>query len=79
MRYHIWAILLGADSFEDLTSLMTLAKQSLGEIVSAIEFLDSACVKEVEAQLGYKNPISEHPLYLLVETSGCDNTVKLLI
>lgn len=60
----------GADSFEDLTSMMKLAKHSLGEIVSAIEFLDADSINEVEAQLGFTNPISEHPFYLLVETSG---------
>nr|XP_039266939.1 D-2-hydroxyglutarate dehydrogenase, mitochondrial-like [Styela clava] len=60
----------GADTFEDLLSLLKLAKTSLGEILSAIEFLDSSCMKEVGEQLGMPNPISEHPFYFLVETSG---------
>lgn len=72
-------LFVGADSFKDLTSMMKLAKQSLGEIVSAIEFLDADSITEVQAQLGYKNPITEHPFYLLVETSGRNNDVKFFV
>lgn len=62
----------GVDSYNDLLSVMVMARKSLGEIVSAIEFLDAACMQEACAQLQLTNPILEHPFYFLVETSGCD-------
>lgn len=61
---------LGVDSFENLVSLLRNAKEHLGEILSAVEFEDDVCMGLVQNQLGLKNPIGDHPFYMLIETSG---------
>lgn len=42
----------------------------LGEIISAMEVMDSTAVETVERNLGLKKPIDDYPFYMLVETSG---------
>ena len=37
---------------------------------TAVEFMDSACMHLVEHHLRLQNPISSHPFYTLIETSG---------
>ena len=36
----------------------------------AAEFMDDVCMKMVEKHLSLRNPLSPHPFYALVETSG---------
>uniref|UniRef100_H2ZNH5 D-2-hydroxyglutarate dehydrogenase, mitochondrial n=1 Tax=Ciona savignyi TaxID=51511 RepID=H2ZNH5_CIOSA len=61
---------LGVDTFEGLLHVLRKAKQDLGEILSAVEFLDSACMGLVKTHLNLTNPIGEHEFYMLIETSG---------
>lgn len=46
------------------------AKQDLGEIISAMEVMDSTAVNTVQRNLGLKKPIEDYPFYMIVETSG---------
>lgn len=48
---------------------MTLLIQS---VVSAIEFMDSMCMKLVEKHLHLSNPIHSAPFYMLIEVSGSE-------
>jgi len=61
---------LGANSFQDLLLLLKEARKQLGEILSAVEFMDSECMRLTTSNLGLKNPISDHSFYMLIETSG---------
>ena len=40
---------------------------------SAFEFMDNDAMQTVAENLGYTNPIGEHPFYVLVETSGSND------
>lgn len=62
---------LGIRSFDDVHKTYLKAKEMLGEILSAFEFLDSECMKTVKDNLKLNNPIKmDYPFYVLVETSG---------
>ena len=39
-------------------------------VCAAVEFMDEASMKLVEKNLSLHNPLSPHPFYTLVETSG---------
>eukprot|EP00731_Ephydatia_muelleri_P020576 Em0013g303a len=57
-------------SFEAVWQTYLTAKTFLGEILSAVEFMDAASMQLVEKHLALCNPISPQPFYALVETSG---------
>jgi FAD/FMN-containing dehydrogenase len=61
---------MGCPGFAEVREVYTTAKSMLGEILSAVEFMDSECMEVVERHLPLQNPISPHPFYALVETSG---------
>ena len=62
---------LAVDDFSTLTQLIRRARASLGEIISAIEFLDSESMRLVTSHLGLANPLEgSHNFYMLIETSG---------
>jgi len=65
--------LLGLDSMKDVLSVLKLAKQELGEILSALELMDQAILNLVGRQ--YSIPIQNSqdenfPFTILVETQG---------
>ncbi|XP_066915161.1 D-2-hydroxyglutarate dehydrogenase, mitochondrial-like [Clytia hemisphaerica] len=64
---------LGVESYEAVKEAYVKAKGCLAEILSAFEFLDNHAMSTVKENLGYSNPISEHPFYVLVETSGSND------
>nr|XP_002131340.1 D-2-hydroxyglutarate dehydrogenase, mitochondrial-like [Ciona intestinalis] len=66
-------VFLGVDKFEDLLLLLRKAKQDLGEILSAVEFVDSDCIGLVGKHLKLVNPIGEYEFYMLIETSGSNS------
>ena len=43
------------------------------KLFSAFEFMDNHAMAAVLENLGYTNPIGEHPFYVLVETSGSND------
>lgn len=61
---------MGCASFEQARRVYSGARAKLGEILSAVEFLDSKCMDLVEKHLGYRRPIQSANFYTLVETSG---------
>ena len=62
--------LLAVNNFSTLMPLIRKARAELGEIVSAIEFLDSESMRLVTTHLGLSNPIADNNFYMLIETSG---------
>jgi len=65
---------LGVESYDGVKAAYLKAKSMLGEILSAFEFLDNECMKTVNHNLNYKNPIvTQYPFYVLVETSGSNS------
>ncbi len=65
---------LACASYQSVLATMQLARASLLEIVSAIEFLDRGSLALVLKHLpGARDPLEkEHPFYMLIETSGSD-------
>ncbi|XP_064382406.1 D-2-hydroxyglutarate dehydrogenase, mitochondrial-like [Halichondria panicea] len=64
---------MGCNDFEQVKRVYTTAKRMLGEVLSAVEFLDSHCQRVVEQHCHLPNPISPSPFYALVETSGSND------
>ncbi|KAJ8908469.1 hypothetical protein NDN08_005178 [Rhodosorus marinus] len=70
------AALLGLESFEDVTKLLVEAKTSLGEVLSAFEFMDLEAVELGLKHLhGVRDPFeSRYKCYVLIETVGSNPT-----
>lgn len=64
---------LGVESYESVKEAFIKARSNLSEILSAFEFMDNHAMAAVLENLGYTNPIGEHPFYVLVETSGSND------
>ncbi|CAG0914616.1 unnamed protein product [Notodromas monacha] len=64
--------LLAVPDFESLLKVFVVAKQRLGEIMSACEFMDSDSVACAKRNLGIEPPIQSR-LYALLETHGMDS------
>lgn len=47
-----------------------MAKHELGEILSAVEVMDTPTMKLVNEHLNLQSPIGEYPFYLIIEASG---------
>ncbi len=63
--------LLGCRSFSDVRSTFNSAKENLGEILSAVEFMDKGAFEAGLKMTGGENVLgSEHDFYVLLETSG---------
>lgn len=58
------------ESFQTVLEVFQDCKQSLGEILSAFEFIDAESMNVITDNLKLLNPISRHPFYILIETSG---------
>ncbi|XP_034063258.1 D-2-hydroxyglutarate dehydrogenase, mitochondrial isoform X2 [Gymnodraco acuticeps] len=67
-------VFLGCETFEQLLKTFQLSRGMLGEILSAFEFLDSECMRLLNTHLKLRNPISDCPFYVVIETSGSDST-----
>ncbi|XP_069752550.1 D-2-hydroxyglutarate dehydrogenase, mitochondrial isoform X2 [Narcine bancroftii] len=63
-------VLLGCDSFDKLLDIFKESKGTLGEILSAFEFMDYGCREVVREHMKLTNPLREAPFYILIETSG---------
>ncbi|KDO30832.1 hypothetical protein SPRG_04733 [Saprolegnia parasitica CBS 223.65] len=68
--------LLGCETFEDVKKAFVQAKKNLGEILSAVEFMDRASLDMVMSQQpSLSDPLSSNcPFYVLLETSGSNET-----
>lgn len=69
---HVVCHCAGCESFAKTLDTLRVAKQGLGEVMSAFEFLDAGSMLCVTRNLKLSNPIDQHPFYVLVETSGSD-------
>ena len=71
-------VMLSCDSFESICEAYSVARKELGEILSAVEFMDNSCLTIAVETLGLRHPFEgsgqdvrhERPFYLLIETSG---------
>ncbi|XP_076829623.1 D-2-hydroxyglutarate dehydrogenase, mitochondrial isoform X2 [Brachyhypopomus gauderio] len=64
---------LGCSSFQNLLKTFHTCRGTLGEILSAFEFLDASCMSLLETHLKLTNPISENPFYIVIETAGSNS------
>ncbi|CAL8284211.1 unnamed protein product [Lota lota] len=64
---------LGCQTFDQLLGTFKLCKGMLGEILSAFEFLDAACMGLLNTHLKLPNPITDCPFYIVIETSGSNS------
>lgn len=64
--------LLGCDSFDGVKQILRVAKEELGEVLSAYEMLDAKVVDVCEKEcVGVKSPLQSRPnFYVLVEVAG---------
>ncbi|XP_054261644.1 D-2-hydroxyglutarate dehydrogenase, mitochondrial-like [Macrosteles quadrilineatus] len=62
--------LLGVVDFDHALKTFRLARSMLSEILSSCELIDENCMQPVVNTLGVRNPLSEHPFYVLIEVSG---------
>uniref|UniRef100_A0A2K6EZG9 D-2-hydroxyglutarate dehydrogenase, mitochondrial n=1 Tax=Propithecus coquereli TaxID=379532 RepID=A0A2K6EZG9_PROCO len=61
---------LGCPNFAGVLRTFRTCRGALGEILSAFEFMDAACMQLVERHLHLARPVQESPFYVLIETSG---------
>jgi D-2-hydroxyglutarate dehydrogenase len=72
--------LFAVRSFADVLALLALARNSLGEVLSAFEYMDGKSIHFVEKHRIAALPIQKAPHYVLLETRGANNehdTAKL--
>merc|ERR1719265_226725 len=66
----------GCPDFPSVQRAFALARQGLGEVLSAVEFADRSAIDFVlrrEASANIRDPLTDaHPFYVLIETSGSD-------
>eukprot|EP01133_Synstelium_polycarpum_P008017 gene8017-9418_t len=67
--------LLTCKSFDDVKKILIMAKRSLGDILSAFEFMDRQCIDVVMEHQQTPEPFdNKSPFYILIETSGFNET-----
>ncbi|XP_018569933.1 D-2-hydroxyglutarate dehydrogenase, mitochondrial [Anoplophora glabripennis] len=71
---HTNVAFLGTQNFGKVLKTFKKAKQDLGEILSAVEVIDSSTMEFIDEKLNIKSPIGEYPFYLLIETSGSNES-----
>lgn len=74
--------LLAFQNYDDVLDVVTMAKSDLGEIISAVEFVDSSGMALSQAHTNWiGGPLDKfYPMYMLLETAGNrpdHDTVKL--
>ncbi|CAG7727291.1 unnamed protein product [Allacma fusca] len=62
--------LFGISNFSGVLETFKQAKQNLGEILSACEYMDQTAIESVVRNLNIRNPIGDFPFYMIIETSG---------
>jgi len=64
---------MACSSYEAVLQTYREARRHLGEILSAFEMLDAACVEVLRQWTSVKSPLEAHaPFYVLIETAGSD-------
>ncbi|XP_044753905.1 D-2-hydroxyglutarate dehydrogenase, mitochondrial-like [Coccinella septempunctata] len=67
-------LFLGAQNFTKILKAFNKARHDLGEIISAVEVMDHQTMEMVEEYTDLSSPIGRYPIYLIIETSGSDET-----
>lgn len=71
----VHTVVLQVDHFKRVEVLLGLARETLGEVLSAYEYMDAASVRLALAELDHVSlPLEEEGAagYVLIETAGCD-------
>ncbi|CAG9833544.1 unnamed protein product [Diabrotica balteata] len=61
---------LGLQNFDKVLKTFKFLKAELGEIISAVEVIDTPTMDFINEVVGQNSPIGDYPFYLLIETSG---------
>ncbi|XP_071481119.1 D-2-hydroxyglutarate dehydrogenase, mitochondrial-like isoform X1 [Diadema antillarum] len=64
---------LGVSDFENVKTTFRESRRNLSEVLSACEVMDHASMEVIVNAVGLSNPLSDHPFYMLVETSGSNS------
>eukprot|EP01029_Cantina_marsupialis_P001500 TRINITY_DN11281_c0_g1_i1.p1 TRINITY_DN11281_c0_g1~~TRINITY_DN11281_c0_g1_i1.p1 ORF type:complete len:492 (-),score=183.90 TRINITY_DN11281_c0_g1_i1:389-1864(-) len=66
--------MLACPSFDAVRKVVKKARTDLGEILSAVEFLENCCLEMEIEQLGVRSPFeSKSAYYMMIESSGSNN------
>jgi len=65
---------LSVNDFSDVRRLFSRARQDLGEILSAFEFIDKSCLVCLSDNLKLSPPVAESPFAVVIETHGSNST-----
>lgn len=65
---------IGVQKFEKVLKTFKKARYELGEILSAFEVMDTPTMKMMNERCNLNSPIGEYPFYLIIETSGSNET-----
>nr|CAD7197965.1 unnamed protein product [Timema douglasi] len=68
---------LGLNSFDDVLRTYKDARAGLGEILSSCEMMDAQSLDVCTSNLKLRNPISDFPFYMLIETAGSNGDGNL--
>ncbi|XP_037903422.1 D-2-hydroxyglutarate dehydrogenase, mitochondrial isoform X2 [Hermetia illucens] len=74
MSKSVHVAFLGLPSFDKVLETFKMAKQDLGEILSACELIDEKAYQSSITKCDLQAPIPDHPFYMLIETSGSNGT-----
>ncbi|CAG9856913.1 unnamed protein product [Phyllotreta striolata] len=66
--------LLGLQNYDKVLKTYRLVKHSLAEILSAIEVMDAGFMEFVKDKNNKKLPIDDYPFYLMLETTGSNES-----
>ena len=61
---------LAVETFDQVRAIFAEARANLGEILSAFEFVDEACIQTLSDNLNLHAPIDPSPFALVIETHG---------
>ena len=65
---------LSVNAFADVRRLFSRARENLGEILSAFEFIDNSCLVCLEENLKLTPPVDQSPFAVVIETHGSNST-----
>lgn len=64
----------GLQDFDKVLKTFKKAQEQLGEILSAVDVMDSVTMEFIKEKNDQQSPIGNHPFHLLIETSGSNET-----
>ncbi|XP_065903226.1 D-2-hydroxyglutarate dehydrogenase, mitochondrial-like [Dysidea avara] len=64
---------MSCESFDKVQQICARSKAMIGEVLSALEFMDWQSVDLVTKHTELRNPLERSPFYVLIETAGSNN------